>query len=464
MRRMLSLPKLPRTGIRGPRPVPLLGTMGSVLRFFGDPVGTLLALQKKYGKLAALADGDPAMLVLLHSDYNRQILSDNRLFHNFAQSPLPVPEGSAPVRLLDALTSMNGDRHKQHRRLLMAAFTKAALEGYRAEMIALTERALEGWRAGATFDLNAEMVELTLRIALKCLFGIEPSPDEENLGVMATDFLAGLISPGAALFPFMVPGTPYHRFRRLSERLESRMRAVIAQRRAEPGRRDMLSLLVEAHDEDGSRLTDSELLGHSTVMYVAGHETTAYTLGWTLFLLSQHPRLQDEVAEECRAGGGELLERVISEGQRLLPATPYLFIRVATAGFQLGGHELPEGTSCILSPLITHRQPEIYERPLRFEPDRWTRISPSPYEYLPFGAGPRLCIGMGFASQALRIVLPRILSRFKVELADGAKISRKVQGITMGPRHGLPIRLLPLDASARKGRVRGDIHELVDLS
>jgi cytochrome P450 len=458
---MLRLPKLTRTAIRGPRPVPLLGTMGSVLRFFGDPVGTLLKLRQDYGPLAALADGDPAMLVAMGADYNRQLLSDKRQFHNFAESPLPVPEGSSTSRLLDALTSMNGDRHTQHRRLLMAAFTKAALDGYRDEMIAVTERALEKWHPGATFDLNAEMVELTLRIALKCLFGVEPSPDEENLGVMATDFLAGLISPGAALFPYRVPGTPYHRFMKLSERLEARMRAIIDERRAQPGRRDMLSLLIAAHDEDGTRLTDSELLGHSAVMYVAGHETTAYTLGWTLFLLSQHPQLQDETAAECRTG--ELLERVIKESQRLLPATPYLFIRVAQAGFQLGDHELPAGAGCILSPLMTHRQPEIYSDPLRFDPERWTRISPSPYEYLPFGAGPRLCIGMGFAAQALRVVLPRILSRFKVELADGAKISRKVQGITMGPRHGLPVRLLPPHATVKKGRVRGDIHELVAL-
>jgi cytochrome P450 len=136
---------------------------------------------------------------------------------------------------------------------------------------------------------------------------------------------------------------------------------------------------------------------------------------------------------------------------------------VATGPFQLGGHELPAGAHCILSPLITHRQPEIYANPLRFDPDRWTRISPSPYEYLPFGAGPRLCIGMGFAAQALRIVLPMILGRFKLQLAGDARVSRKVQGITMGPRHGLPMKILPPDAAVSAVRVRGDIHELVEL-
>ena len=455
--------------------MPLLGTMGSVLRFFGDPVGTLLSLQRRFGDLATLADGDPAMIVALHPDHNRQILSDPRLFFNFAQAPLPVPKGSAPERLLDALTSMNGDRHKQHRRLLMPAFSKAALDGYRAQIVTLTERAVDGLRVGSTIDLNASVVDLTLRIALQCLFGVEPAEGEENLGVMATEFLTGLISPAAALFPFMLPGTPYHRFRRLSERLEARLRAIIEARRAQQGaRRDMLSILIDAHDEDGTRLNDSELIGHSAVMYVAGHETTAYTLSWTLFLLSQHPKLLDAVAEESRAALGgappspetqlPLLDQVIKESQRLLPATPYMFVRQATGGFRLGEHDLPAETGFILSPLITHRRPELYRDPLRFDPGRWDTIAPSPYEYMPFGAGPRLCIGMGFAAQALRIVLPMILSRVKLELVDGANVSRKVQGITMGPKHGLPMRVLAADATVKRAtRVRGDIHELVDL-
>ncbi len=289
---MISFPKLPRVAIRGPRRVPLLGPVGSLLRFFGDPVGTLLKLKRDYGELVALADGDASMICALNSDFNRQILSDHRLFFNFAGSPLPVPKDSSTEHLLDALTSMNGDRHKQHRRLLMPAFQKSALDGYRATTVAVAERALAKIPIGSTIDLNEAMVELTLRIALKCLFDIEPSEHEENLGVMATEFLAGLISPAAALFPFMVPGTPYYRFRKLSDRLEARMRAIIAERRAQTSeRRDMLSILIEAHDEDGTRLTDSELLGHSAVMYVAGHETTAYTLSWTLFLLSQHGAL-----------------------------------------------------------------------------------------------------------------------------------------------------------------------------
>jgi cytochrome P450 len=474
---MLTLPKLPRTPIRGPRAMPLLGTMGSLLRFFGDPVGTLLSLQRRFGDLVTLADGDPAMILALHPDHNRQILSDNRNFYNFAQAPLPVPKGSAPELLLDALTSMNGDRHKQHRRLLMPAFSKSALEGYRAEIIALTDGALGRLKAGDALDLNATFVDLTSRIALKCLFGVEPTEGEENLGVMATDFLAGLISPAAALFPYMLPGTPYRRFMKLSERLAGRMRAIIAERRArETGKLDMLSILIRTHDEDGTALTDSELLGHSAVMYVAGHETTAYTLGWTLFLLAQHPEILAEVARESRdtLGGGPpaplgegaqlpLLERVIKESQRLLPATPYLFIRQATAGFRLAGHDLPADTGFILSPLLTHRRAELYQEPLRFDPARWTTIDPSPYEYLPFGAGPRLCIGMGFAAQALRIVLPMLLARFAFELADGAKVSRKVQGITMGPKHGLPMRLLPSGAAVKRARVAGDIGELVAL-
>lgn len=473
---MKPLPKLPPTAIAGPRPLPLLGTTGSFLRFFGDPVGTLLDLHARFGLLATLADRDPAVICAFGEEHNRAVLTDPRLFHNLADSLFDVPPGSAPTRLAHALTGQNGEVHRRSRRLLMPAFQKSALDAYRDDTVEVTRACLDRLTVGATLDVAALMSDLTQRIALRCLFAVEPRADGENLGELAARYLEGLISVGAMAFPFNVPGTPYHRFLRDSTRLEGALRELIDARRSAEGEgRDMLSILLRARDEeDGSRLSDEELMGQATVMFIAGHETTAFTLCWTLLLLAQHPRELEAVSEEVRSVLGDRapevadiarlprVDRALKESQRLLPATPFLFIRRATAGFQLDGHTLPENSSLILSPLITHRLPAVFEDPLRFRPDRWETLTPTPYQYLPFGAGPRTCIGAGFANQALRLVLPMLLQRFRFALRDGATLSTQVRGITMGPAKGLQMSALAPDARVTPARgTRGNLHRLV---
>ncbi len=474
---MLKLPRLPPTSIRGPRPLPVLGSVGNLLRFFGDPVGTLRGLHARYGAVAALADRDAAMVCVFGAEHNRLVLSDANRFHNFADLLFPVPPDSAPTRLNNALTAMNGETHRRHRRLMMPAFSKASIEGYVAEMVAVTDAALARWPAGGALEMKREMVDLTMRAALRSLFGLDGEGDGENLGDLSMKYLEGLISPAAMLLPYRLPGSPYARFLALSARFEARLRALVAERRADGRGRDMLSLLLAARDDEAGGLSDAELIGQAAVMLIAGHETSAYTLCWTLFLLAQHPRVLGDLSDEVRGvlGGGAptvealarmaLLDRVVKESQRLLPATPFMFLRRATEPFALGEHRLPAGATLILSPLVTHRDAAVFPEPQRFRPERWETLQPTPYQYLPFGAGPRLCIGAGFASQLLRVVLAMVLQRFRPALVDGARVSRKVQGITMGPRHGLPMRLAPSTAApAKAARVRGDIGELVDLA
>ncbi len=475
---MLQLPKLPPTEIRGPKPVALLGSLGNTLAFFRKPIGTLCSLRERFGNLAAITDRDPAMLVAFGSEYNRTILSDNRAFHHWSDIPVPVPPDSAPVRLGQSLISMNGDTHRRHRRLMMPAFHKGKIELYLPDMINVTEQALAPLRPGDTVDMAEVMVELAQHVALRCLFGVEPEAGTPHVGYLARQYTGALLSPAAIMFPYALPGTPYRRFLRIGAELEASLRALITRRREQPGGADVVSALIDAHDEeDGSSLTDAEMVGQAAVLFIAGHETTAFTLSWTLFLLSQHPRVLEDVTEEITAtlGGGPptvehlrsmpLLDAVIKESQRLFPATPFLFFRRATGPFELGGHELPEGASVILSPLVSHRIPEVFPEPQRFDPRRWEGTQPTLYEYLPFGAGPRMCVGAGFASQAIRVVLSMLLPRVRLSLVSGAKVSRKVAGVTMGPRHGLPMRIGAADeALPTPGPVRGDIHELVELS
>lgn len=469
---MELLPKLPRMpALRGQRRAPVLGRAGNLLRLFGDPVGTLLRLHREFGAVAALTDQDPAWVALFGTDHVQRVLSDARQFHNFADVPIPVPEDSAPRRLNVALTAMNGDTHKRNRRLMMPAFSRQAVAGYRDLMVEAAEPVLARWRPGEPLDAHAKMVELAMCVAMRTLYGLDVLARTDELSALATRWLESLLSVGALLFPFRVPGTPYARFMTVSERLEARIRRLIDERRAAPGGKDVLSLMISARDEEAGQLSDAELLGQTAVLFMASYETTANTLAWTLLLLAQHPRVLAELEEEVRSAPLEqapalpLLDAVVKESQRLLPAVAALFFRRAQEPFSLGGLEFPARASFLVTPLVAHRDPALFPDPLDFRPERWrSGLDPGPYQYFPFGAGPRMCIGAPFATQAIRILLAMILRRYRFEVRPGARVDRMVRGITLGPKRGLPMRLrLAEGPPAPAVPLAGDLHELVNL-
>jgi cytochrome P450 len=278
------------------------------------------------------------------------------------------------------------------------------------------------------------------------------------------------------LFPFRVPGTPYARFLSVSDRFEARLKRLIEERRATPGGRDVLSLLIGARDDEAGKLSDAELLGHTAVLFVAAYETTANTLLWTLLLLSQHPRVLADLEEELRSAlhgaapsldqvaGLPLLDAVVKESMRLLPAVAFLFFRRAQEPISLGGLELPAGATFLISPVVAHRDPALFPDPLEFRPERWRGLDPSPYQYFPFGAGPRMCIGAPFATQSIRILLATMLQRFRFEPVPGTRVDRMVRGITMGPKRAVPMRVrLPEGPPSPAVSLSGDLHELVKL-
>ena len=456
----------------------LMGSQSSLFRFFGDPVPTLQSIYRQHGRIGAVIAGDSSLVCAFGAEYNQRILSDANRFYNFAELPFPIPPDSAAAHLNIALTAMNGEHHRRSRRLMMPAFSKATIASYRDEMVSIAERHLAGWPKDGEINLSAEMVELTLLVAMNCLFGLDALDEAEMLGHMGMRYLSSITSLGVMLFPVNLPGTPYAHFMKFAEVFKEKLLEMIRQRRAAASRRqDVLSLMIASRDEDGSSFSDEELIGQTSLIFLAGHETTAFTLSWTLFLLSQHPQIYAAVLDELDAelhGDAPtveqierlpLLENVIKESMRLLPATPFFFVRQGMADFELGPYRLPQGAKVVLSPLITHRLPEIYTDPNRFLPERWNQIKPTTFEYLPFGAGPRMCLGSGFAALEVRLVLAMIVQRFRLSLLPGMNVSYKVQGITMGPKFGLPMHVSGHDrAFAPPTTVKGNIHQLIDLT
>ncbi len=373
------------------------------------------------------------------------------------------------------LNIMNGEQHRQRRQLVMPVFHRQRIESYRDEIVAITSFCLDGWRVGQVYDIASEMHKMMLCIASQVFFGIDARNRGDSLAHLMGDWLDYMTLAIARLLPFAYPGSPFTRLLEISDQVEVQILEMIAQRRSDPAsRHDVLALLIQAHDADSSNLSDDELIGQITLFFLAGFETTAVALIWTLFLLSQHPRVLADLLDELSAvlhgaaptveqlASLPLLDAVIKESMRLLPPA-IQGGRISVAPFEMGPYQFPAGTKVMYSEYITHHLPELYPQPERFSPERWRTIAPSPYEYLPFLGGPRMCIGSAFATMEMKIVLAMIVQRYRLTLPANVTVDRRAK-MTLAPKYGMPMFVAPQDRQFTKAPVRGNIHEMVDLS
>jgi cytochrome P450 len=474
----------------GPRPWPVLGTNGNLLSFVRDPLSYVERLFREHGPVAALVRGrsrriaspgrdTPAIIFVHGPELNRALFSDSQ---SFRKSPLSGPlypehgatERTRPLlRMMTGLFNVNGEVHRDRRRLMLPAFHKSRLDHYRDDMAALTDSVATRIEPGTVRNLRDDFTELTLRIATKTLFGADMGESGLQISRSLAQWLQ-LFQASVAL-PYDLPGLPYRRFLDLSGSIVADLGEMIEGKRKLGSGADVLSMLIEARDENGAPLSDDELIGHAGVIFAAGHETTANSLCWTLFLISQHPQvatdLTDELASVLRGdaprvdqlGSLPLLDRVIKESLRLLPPAP-MNHRVVSQACELGGFDIPSGCEAISSAYHTHRQPDLFPEPHRFRPSRWEGFDPGPYAFSPFGAGARMCIGSAFAMMELKIVLAILLQRFRFELDQDRKLERAIS-IVMGPKPGLYMRVHRSDQAftAPSGPRRGNVWDMVAL-
>ena len=468
----------PESLIAAPKPPPLCGIRAALhyVNFFRDPIACMRHFHQAYGDIAALGPVSPFReihrlhLLTAGPDYNRQVLGSPELFRTTGQT-IRGPKNSSQRRLRFGLTRMQGSQHAQQRQLVMPLFHKKAVDGYRQIMVDNVDEVLKDWRPGATCDMYREMRRLSLHLSSTILFSPDPR-EASGISGMIEEWLQRNFSASVWLFPVNFPGTPYRRLLNHATKLEHDILSMIGARRASPaGRMDVLSLLTQARDEEGHGVTDEELVGQIAILFAASYETTASALTWILFLLAQHPRVMADLVSELEGGlpeaparGGDalpLLDRVIKESMRILPPVPYT-IRAANLETEMGGYHVPQGSRVICSHYLTHHMSELYPEPEKFLPERWLTINPSPYEYVPFSAGPRMCIGVTFAMQVMKISLAMILQRFRPEVIPGARIDRVVR-VTMSPRHGMPMKLFRQDRQYRRSKICGNVREMVDL-
>jgi cytochrome P450 len=460
--------------------MPGIGWYIYALTRINDPVMAMLKLQAEYGDIVSLGAGKKAPVLIFGPEYNHQVMSNPNLYYCLDSTSkdalIHMPDGSTPARLLAGVTGMNGPKHAQHRRLLMPAFHKKRIEALRDTIVEQAENHVARWRPSMKVNLANEMLDLSLALAVSGLLGLDPATDGQKARGLFAKWAKHGLSPQVALLPYDLPGLPYRQFQAVSEELEVELKEVIAHKRAagtESG--DALALLIDARDEDGSILTDDDLLGHLSTLFTAGHETTASALTWTLFLLSQHPQVMHDLMDEMDSklnGSAPTIEQmyselpvldgVVNESLRMFPPGMWIY-RTSAAPSRLGSYNLPKGTHVIFSPAATHYRADIYEEPHRFMPERWSKINPSTYEYLPFGGGPRRCLGATFAHTELRMAIPVILQRFRIEVPQGARVDRGGTVLSF-PKGGLDVYLREQDRRFVSSNVRGNIHDLVKLN
>jgi cytochrome P450 len=434
-----------------------------------DPVAAMRSLHARHGEVVTLARGSPRYVLVFDPTFNREVLGDPARFRALEvhESPVRVPPGSALARLFCGLTQMNGAAHQQQRRLMAPAFQRSVADAYHATIVGLAERRVGRWEVGEQRDLLGEMRGLTLDIAIATLLGLDPSAEGARVSALLERWMGRVFSLPALLLPLPVPRLPYWDLLRLSEQFEREILDLIARKRASGlDGQDVLSRLIRAHDQDGARLSDEELIGQTATLFVAGHEFTARALTWTVLLLEQHPRTLAAVLDEARQNSdwplhSPTLEASIKESLRLFPPVCW-WSRVATEPFRLGPYALPSGTAVIVSQYETHRDPRIYPDPPRFRPERWCTAAPTAYEYMPFSAGPRTCLGASYAMAEMKLVLGVLLQRCRFELPAGARIDRGGL-LLLEPRGGLPVRIRKRDGVFERVPLRGNVLEMVSL-
>jgi cytochrome P450 len=347
--------------------------------------------------------------------------------------------GSNSVLLLDE------SAHMSQRKLLLPAFHGERMERLTGLMEEVTGEELAQLPRGVPVELHPRMQDLTLRIILRAVFGLDPGARFETL----RERLQAMLEFGDKPISLMPPPKdsaaarvlervgPFAQFVRMQAEVDELLFGLIAERRAEGADRDdVLAMLIEARHEDGSPMSEQEIRDELMTLLIAGHETTASSLAWTFERLGHDRRVLGRLIEEIDAGKDAYLTATIQETLRIRPVLPNVAPRLVAKPIEIGGWAYPAGCSLVLNSYLIHHDPEIYPDPDEFQPERFLDEQPGTYTWIPFGGGRRRCLGASFAMLEMKIVLRSALSTFELHSeATTPEVARR-RNITVRPSHG----------------------------
>ena len=441
--------------------------------FANQPLACMRRLQAEHGDVAAIEDEAGRRVHFAFTpELNRQILTESKRFHSkfFA---IRGGRKSAQRRVSSGLLSMNDERHKADRRIVMEPFQLRSLGRYHDDVLAVSDSLLDTWEPGQTRDINADMTAYMLRLTCTILFGLDNEDLAYRIGQLTEEWVALNHELGlAAYIPDPALSGRYDELMEAAVDLEGALSDMVACRREAGFGRDVLSLMIQARD--AGHLDDTRLFGHMALLFGAAHLTSAHTLTWTLLLLAQHPEIRRRVDAEIDEVIGDdevtqehlpklqYLDRVIKESMRVLPASCYLG-RFAAEPVELGPFRLEPGSPVVFSQFMTHHRADAFEDPHSFRPERWESIKPSPYEYLPFGGGSRRCIGASLGMMQFLITLPRMLRAYRFAVQPGSTVDYRAHSTMLHPDSPVMMTLHANDGRHEAKPFAGNIHSLVDF-
>ena len=432
----------------GPPPNLIRSLFGAMQQ---NPLDYFTAMAQKYGDVSGMRIGKFRSLFINHPDLIEDVLVNN------SRKYLKGRILRANKYLFgEGLLTSEGDFWLRQRRLAQPAFHRARVNAYAATMAEYAEQLIATWRNGEERDIHEEMMQLALRIVSKTLFDADVTRDAKEIGETLDVLLQIAANFGRTiLVPLWVPSPRNIRAKLGIKRLEKVIYRIIADRRAN-GRDtgDLLSILLQAQDEDGTQMNDRQLRDETITLFLAGHETTANTLAWTWWLLAQNPTVEKKFHEELddvlggRAPEADdlpklaYLSNVLTESLRLFP-TAWGMARLAAEEHEIAGYPVRPGYGVAFAQWVIHRDVRWFDAPLEFRPERWenglAKQLPR-YAYFPFGGGPRKCIGNTFALMEASVVLATIGQKFRFQLVPDHKVT-PLASITLRPKNGIQVTL-----------------------
>jgi cytochrome P450 len=436
-----------------------------------DALNFVTHLRDTYGDIAYIRSHLFNAALLSNPEWIRQVLvTDARRFEK--------SYGLKRLRkvLGDGLLTSEGDFHRRQRRMLQPAFHKNPMRQYAAPMIDYALQTRARWQDGEELRIDLEMMRLTLAIVGKTLFDSDVEGDADEVGVALGDLFEAfprLLMPFAEAL-LRVPTRGNRRVLRVRRIIDETIYRVIDERRARPEQADdLMSMLLSAQDEDdGSGMSAKQARDEALTLFLAGHETTALALSWAFYLLARHPEVQTRLFAEVDAVLGprdatfDDFERlpytykVIKETLRLYPPAAVLG-RQALEDCRFGPYTVPGGRSMVFfSPYAMQRDPRYYDEPERFSPERWTpefEAALPKFAYFPFGGGPRICIGEGFAWLEAVLALATLSQHWALESVGRAEVTPKFS-VTLRPEGGIVMRARRRTAVASVPAPSGTVH------
>ena len=438
----------------GPRAIPFVGNTFMAQR---DPLSTLTRWGREYGDVIHYRFFRFPMYILVQpQDIERVLLG------NPADFVKGMTSRANPELFGNGLLTSDGEFWRRQRRLANPAFHRENILRYAAITLEEAAGMLEKWQAGEIRDVHRDMMKVTLSVALRSLFGMELG-GRNRIIEQALDAITRNTSGLLAVASFAGIPTPARRryFRAIDEidRIVYELIALGKERlkrevSVETAESDLLTMLLLARDDDGNAMTEQQLRDEVITLLLAGHETTALNLSWTWYLLGTNPeveqRLHAELDQVLGARAPEpndltrlpYAERVLREALRLYPPAWRIF-RTTSKPFQAGKFVLPAGSNLVLSQWLTQRDARWFPEPERFLPDRWTEnftLSLPRFAYFPFGGGPRVCIGAGFALMEATLLLASVAQRFRLRVVPNQRVE-PLPSITLRPKNGIRVEV-----------------------